>query len=456
MSSEDLVPEPDDKQSVEVIQDGQELMVFGDNSAVDAWLKSEGLDKETQRNLDSHALQACGNGIQALADAKQQSGRWVKLTKESADQTKKFGPTGTGVLRNEHGQIVHHLKFEDMTKVTSKVNPQMLADIGGVMTQMALQQSMDEIEDCLKKIDGKIDDLLQDQKDQTLANLMGAAQMIGETKTIRDKVGTLSDTTWSKIEDCPRDLASAQSYALIKIRNLTKKLPEKIDAKDDKEVIDQLLRDTSDWLAVIGQSIQSQNELYILELDRVMTEQPEEVERYREGINEARRQRLHGIQGELSNLSKDIQGLADTIRDQKVKHPRTVEDRLDTLQSTNKRLSTFAKAIGVDADYVEIEMAPHWTDAVGKLITENAVEIGENAKQIGSGAVKLGKGAGQKIGEGAELVGDYAGQFNENLKEGRSKLTEKLAEERAKDAAKPKQKLRGLFSKDDDAEDAEK
>lgn len=438
MTSEDMVPVPDNKQSVQVIQDDQQIMVLGDDSAVDAWLKSEGLDKEPTQKLSGHALQACGNGIQALADASQQSGRWVKLTKESAEQMKKYGSTGTGVLRKEHGQIAYHLKFEDLTKVSSKLNPEMLANVGGVMTQMALQQSMDEITDCLDKIDGKIDDLLQDQKDQTLANLMGAAQMIDETKTIRDKVGMLTDTTWSKIADSPRDLASAQSYALIKIRNLVKGLPAKIDADDDKAAIDKLLQDTSDWIDVIGKSIQAQDELYILELDHVMTDQPEEVEQYREGINEARRKRLHSIQIELFGLSKDIRNVAGVIRNQKVRHPFAVKDRLDTLQQTNQKLSKFAEAIGVDADYVEIEMAPHWKDAAGKLIADTTVEIGEGAKQIGSGAVKIGKGAGKKLGEGAELVGDYAGQLGENIKEGQNKLAEKLANERSKESKKVK------------------
>ncbi|WEV74764.1 hypothetical protein OZX74_04430 [Bifidobacterium sp. ESL0798] len=88
MTSEDMVPVPDNQQSIQVIQDDQEIMVLGDDSAVDAWLKSEGLDKEPTQKLNNHALQACGTGIQALADASQQSGRWVKLTKESAEQMK--------------------------------------------------------------------------------------------------------------------------------------------------------------------------------------------------------------------------------------------------------------------------------------------------------------------------------------------------------------------------------
>ncbi|WEV74765.1 hypothetical protein OZX74_04435 [Bifidobacterium sp. ESL0798] len=341
-------------------------------------------------------------------------------------------------MRKEHGQIAYHLKFKDLTKVSSKVNPEMLANVGGVMTQMALQQSMDEITDYLAEIDRKIDNLLQDQKDQVIADLVGTANMIDETMTIRDKVGMVTDTTWSKVADCPKDLASAQSYALIKMKNLATDLSKKKDVKDSEKLTDTLLKEVTDWSAVIANSINEQDKLYVIELDRVMVEYPQEVSQYREGINAARRKRLHDIANEITLLSKNIQDSAQIIREQKVWSPRKVTKALKSLKETNDLLSEFAVKIGVDTDFVEIEMAPHWKDAAGKLIADTTVEIGEGAKQIGSGAVKFGKGAGQKLGEGAELVGDYAGQLGESIKENQNKLAEKLASERAKETQKPK------------------
>ncbi|WEV47566.1 hypothetical protein OZX62_04680 [Bifidobacterium sp. ESL0690] len=439
MISEDIVPNPDDNKSIQIVKDDSGIMVLGDDSVVDEWLKQTGLDKNAKA-MAQRAVQACGNGLQTLANTSAQSGRWVKLTKESAAQVKKYGSTGTGVVRGEHGKIISHLKFEDLTKASSLANPEMLAGAGAVMTQMALEQSMQEITDYLNEIDSKIDDLLQDQKDQTIANLMGAARMIDETKTIYDKVGVIADTTWSKVDDCPMDLASAQSYALVKIRNLVNKLADEKDAGKAEKLSEQLLEDATDWMFVIGKSIQAQDELYVIELDRVLDEQPQEVEQYKEGINAARQKRLYDIAGEFGEFSKSIHGSADGIRSQKVWHPNAVKGALKNLQDVNQRLSGFAVAIGVDADSVEIKMAPRWKDAAGKLIVDTTAGIGQGAKQIGSGAVKLGKGAGQKIGEGAGFVGDYAGQLGENIKESRDKLAEKLADERDEEAKNPKSK----------------
>ena len=75
----------------------------------------------------------------------------------------------------------------------------MLTGISGVMVQMALEQAVSEITDYLKDIDAKLDDLLRDQKDQTVSKLAGISHMIDETMLIYQQVGSISETTWSKV-----------------------------------------------------------------------------------------------------------------------------------------------------------------------------------------------------------------------------------------------------------------
>ena len=45
-------------------------------------------------------------------------------------------------------------------------NPAMLAGAAGIMAQLAMQQTMDEITDYLATIDEKLDDVLRAQKEQ--------------------------------------------------------------------------------------------------------------------------------------------------------------------------------------------------------------------------------------------------------------------------------------------------
>ena len=115
-----------------------------------------------------------------------ESGRWVKLTKESAELVAKYGknckkgPFQAGVVRQPNGRIIKHLKFTQ----PGQLNPAMLTGISGVMAQMALEQDVSEITDYLKEIDAKLDDLLRDQKDQTVSKLTGISQYSKESHAL--------------------------------------------------------------------------------------------------------------------------------------------------------------------------------------------------------------------------------------------------------------------------------
>lgn len=416
MNSSDVATTPGGVHDIQIIEDEQGMVVVGDDHAVDSWLKDAGLDARA-RKIRKQALQTAGEALQTIGGLSSQSGRWVKLTKESAQQVAKYGSTGTGVLR-DGGKIRHILSFEDLSKASSFANPQMLTGLAGVMTQMAIEQAVDEITDYLETIDKKIDDLLQDQKDQAIANLVGVAHMIDETMMIREKVGVVTATTWSKVSRCPQDLARAQSYALLKIEGLAKKLAAAKDAREAEGLAAQLEQDLTDWISILGNAVQLQDKIYVVELDRVMAESPETLEQHRQGVIEARRMRLHDIEARLFQLNDSIQQSALKVRDQKVMHPFAVTHTLQTLDEVNKRMSSFAVSIGIRAERIEIEMAPRWSDAAGKLISESANQLGEGAKQLGQSAGRLSQDAAKISGETAHRIGKGATELGNSAMHG--------------------------------------
>lgn len=131
-------------------------------------------------------VSSVGKGAQAAGNAMAESGRWVKLTKESAELVAKYGknckkgPFQAGVVRQPNGRIIKHLKFTQ----PGQLNPAMLTGISGVMAQMALEQAVSEITDYLKEIDAKLDDLLRDQKDQTVSKFTGISQYRKESHAL--------------------------------------------------------------------------------------------------------------------------------------------------------------------------------------------------------------------------------------------------------------------------------
>ena len=125
------------------------------------------------------------------------------------------------------------------------------------MAQYALEQSIKEITEYLATIDKKVDDLLQDQKDEAIADLAGISLTVQEALAIRDKVGGVSETTWSKVAGGSQGAARAQAYALIKIDGLTKKLEKARSASDIAAASRQLADDVPVWLAVLAQALSS-------------------------------------------------------------------------------------------------------------------------------------------------------------------------------------------------------
>lgn len=177
---------PDDTKSVTIIQDEQGIVFLGDAGTIDLWLKDEGFDSKAFTAKAIQTVSSASKGAQAAGNAMVESGRWVKLTKESAELVAKYGknckkgPFQAGVVRQPNGRIIKHLQFTQ----PGQLNPAMLTGISGVMAQMALEQAVSEITDYLKEIDAKLDDLLRDQKDQTVSKLTGISQYSKESHAL--------------------------------------------------------------------------------------------------------------------------------------------------------------------------------------------------------------------------------------------------------------------------------
>lgn len=136
---------PDDTQSVTIIQDKQGIVFLGDAGTIDLWLKDEGFDSKAFTAKAVQTVLSASKDAQAAGNAMAESGRWVKLTKESAELVAKYGKNckkgpffQAGVVRQPNGRIIKHLQFTQ----PGQLNPAMLTGISGVMAQMALEQAV--------------------------------------------------------------------------------------------------------------------------------------------------------------------------------------------------------------------------------------------------------------------------------------------------------------------------
>src|SRR5690349_19818324 len=282
---------------IQLISDGDGLAVIGDPEVVERFLVSEGLSSK-DRGLPrlGTVLNTGAAAAQAGSEIAANSGRWVKLTKESARLVEKHGlrknsnGLKTGVLKGNHGQIKGFVDFAKGPG-TLLTNPAVLAGAAGIMAQLAMQQAMDEITDYLATIDKKVDDVLRAQKDAVLADMIGVDFVIEEAMTIREQVGRVSEVTWSKVQATTMTIARTQAYALRQLDALAEKMDHKTKIGDLAKTSKEAELTVQEWLAVLARCFQLQDAIAVLELDRVLDTSPQELDEHRLALRAARQNR---------------------------------------------------------------------------------------------------------------------------------------------------------------------
>ena len=390
----------DDVQSVTIIQDEQGITFLGDAGAIDLWLKDEGFDSKAFKAKAVQTVSMASKGAQAADNAMAESGRWVKLTKESAELVAKYGKKGnlfSGVARRKNGNIVKHLQF---TKA-DQLNPAMLTGISGVMAQMALEQAVSEITDYLKEIDAKLDDLLRDQKDQTVSKLAGISHMIDETMLIYQQVGSISETTWSKVSGSPQDIATIQAYAIAKIKGLTEKVEREQDPKQVRPLTQQIRQEIHQWLGMLASAVRMQDQVSCIELARVCQEEPEQLEAHKKGIVLARNKRLAEIEQSLNALGRQLETKAGIVGGKVLLNPYSSPHAIANIESITSDLNAFASTLQLEHIHLHVEDGPTWIQAAGKAVDDTGKAL-QNAGQQTAHAVQ---DAGNAIAKGAQDTG---------------------------------------------------
>ncbi|WP_138416191.1 hypothetical protein [Sinomonas gamaensis] len=355
---------------IQLISDGDGLAVIGDAAAVDRFLASEGLPSRAlglQRL--GPALNTAAGAVQAHSEIAANSGRWVKLTKESAERVKAFGlressksGLSTGVLKGSDGQIRGFVEFVK-GPASLATNPAILAGAAGIMAQVAMEQTMDEILDYLATIDEKVDDVLRAQKDAVLADMIGVDFVIEEAMTIREQVGRVSEVTWSKVQGTTATIARTQGYALRQLDALAEKLEHKAKIGDLAKASKEAESKVQEWLAVLARCFQLQDAISVLELDRVLDASPEDLDQHRLALRAARQNRRELIARSTEHLLSRIDAAAKWANTKVLLHPTSSRSVVDSSNHVATGVIDFQGRLGIESGRQSLE-AQRWVDAV--------------------------------------------------------------------------------------------
>ena len=394
---------------LELINDGNGVAVIGHSTAVEQFLVSQDLPS---RELDLVRIGSTLNSAAGVAkmgsDISAGSGRWVKLTKESAaafDKTRKMTGSRPGVSRailtEDNGRIKSILEIVDGSGQVF-ANPAILAGAAGVMAQMAMQQTMDEITDYLAVIDAKVDDILRAQKDAVIADMIGVDFVLDEAMTIRDSVGRVSEITWSKVQSTSQTIGRTQAYALKQLSGIADKLESQTKVSDLADVSRQAERTVQEWLAVLAHCFRLQEGIGVLELDRVLDASPDELDDHRRGLQLARQRRLDQLATGTASLLQRMDAAAGTADAKLLLNPMAAPKVLSARNKVHNDVMSFQQLLGIDGDQADLE-GRRWRDAAlearDKVVASGSDGL-DSAVQAGSNTLESARLATGRAAEG--------------------------------------------------------
>lgn len=375
---------------IELISDGEGVAVIGEPVAVERFLVSEGLTQAVGMPRLGSVISTGAVAVQAGSEIAANSGRWVKLTEESARLVKKYGLMESKTPGVSHAIVGRPGSIKSWLQIAKGpgsllTNPALLAGVAGVMAQVALQQTMNEITDYLATIDEKVDDVLRAQKDAVLARMIGAGLVIQEAMTTREHGSRVNEVTWSKVQAMPAIIAETQAYALRQLDALGEKLERETRIGDLAEAAKDAESKAQEWLAVLARSFQLQDAIAVIELDRVLDAAPDDLDGHRLGLKAARQERLELISRSTEQLMARMDAAAFLANAKVLLHPGRSRDVVNSSNHVALAVGDFHGRLGVERGRQSWE-ARRWADA--------ATEVRSKVLETGADGV----GAARRLG----------------------------------------------------------
>lgn len=344
--------------TIQLVSDGDGLAVIGEQSAVESFLRSNGL-WELSKRFDLHRLKSvfglASDITRAASDYSANSGRWIKLTENSARLVKEHGLMETKTAGVSHLMVGVPGKVQSWLQTEQGVgplltNPAALSGVAGLMAQAAAQQTMAEITAYLDRIDTKVDDILGKVDDTVLKDMRGARLQIKRALTMRASEGRVTADSWSEVQNASGKLADVQGYALLQLEAIAKKLESSAKVRELATVADEARPETQKWLAVLADTFQLQEAFDVIALDKAMDESPDALNARRQGLDADRRDRL----GSISGHTAELLGRMDTAVGRANKRlPLTRERSLSVIDAGNDvaaHVHEFHQLLGAEAD----------------------------------------------------------------------------------------------------------
>lgn len=387
-------------EEVELVSDGETLAVVGEQNAVEAFLEYLGLlklSKEFRIERLGFFLGRGADAAHAASELSAKAGRFVKLTKESAERMSECGlmPTKTkGIshaMLGDPGHINKWLQVED-TAGAFLTNPAVLSGAAGVLAQLARQHEARELRELLERIDEKLDDVRQRQRDEVLAKLDRVVEAVENAKAIREYEGD-TQTAWEKVVSESGTIAEIRGDALRALEALADKVTNKAGIGSLAKSMREVEQEVAVWLAVLARCFQLDDDYKDLELDHVLDTAPATVERHRMGLADTLQKRRAKISKKTQYLVSKLEEASGFAASNVVLHARAARAIVESVNNVGDSLEEFHRPIDIEFSR-DVKAAVRWRDAVRdpQQLRNATAEVGPKlgAMALTGGALVVG------------------------------------------------------------------
>lgn len=401
-----------DNDEVVVSFQDESLLLGGDPAAVESYLTK-------LRATAGHAMRVAGIDSASLANAAiagltsllAESGKYVQLHRDTVDALREGNlvPVSDGFFRlttgADTGQLLAQLQWRP-----ELLGPEVMLSAQMIAVQMALKSAVAEVEDAVRRVEDKVESVLEVARAQRAGDVLGTSLTISRMVDSLDKYGSLPDAYWDSVAM----LGPALNITVEQLRNHVSRILASFDhtlgvqqraSKLRNAIGENRLGDTLSLLVIAEEALHKWQRL---NLARIESTQPEQLLR---AIDEARELVDHHLREDL-----DIYRNAKEILDRFGKTAAIDGFRFWAVRELAKQrgalrdeLDHFAKARQHQVETWEDFHIPSVLDAAVATLGAAGSITGQALAGVGRGIVWLGahvvepfRGKGANDGTGAD------------------------------------------------------
>jgi hypothetical protein len=387
------------------------MLVGGDPAAVESYI-------ERLRSTAGRAVQVAGvdkatlgNATGLLAGAASlfgQTGKFVQLHPDSVSVLKAGNaiPGTDGffrmMTRGSDGKFLAQLQWKP-----TNVNPQQLMSAQMIAVQLALKSAIAEVEAAVRRVEGKVEAVLQLAKANRAGDVLGNNLTITRMVESLEKYGSLPDAYWDSVAS----LGPALNVTVEQLRNHVTRTLASFDpqlpvqeraAKLRAAIDDSQLGDTLSLLVVAEESLYKWQRL---NLARIEATEPDQLLR---AIDEARQLLRHQL-AEDANVYRTAKKLLDDFaKPEAIEGFRFFSARELVRQRTRLReeLDQFAQARRHQVESWEDFQIPNFLDAANETIQQVRASTSRALESAGEGLIRMGEYLAGETREKDAVVND--------------------------------------------------